>query len=53
MFFPLVGWNLFGLEVGPQLIIASLVPHILFSLFIWGLARLTFSERSELSHAKR
>lgn len=41
-FFPLVGWGFFGLQVGPQLIVASLVPHILFSLFIWALSRLVF-----------
>ena len=52
VFFPLFGWGLFGLEVGPKLIVASLVPHILFAIFIWGLARLSFSVRSELSHAR-
>lgn len=41
-FFPLVGWGFLGLQVGPQLIVASLVPHILFALFIWGLSRLVF-----------
>ncbi len=41
-FFPLVGWGVFGLEVGPQLIVAALVLHLLFSLFIWGLSRLVF-----------
>ena len=42
LFFPLVGWGFFGLQVGPQLIVASLVPHVLFSLFIWALSRVVF-----------
>ena len=42
VFFPIVGWGLFGLAVGPQLIIGSFVPHLLFGLFLWGLARLLF-----------
>lgn len=41
-FFPLVGWGFLGLQVGPQLIVAALVPHLLFSVFIWGLSRLVF-----------
>lgn len=42
LFFPVVGWGFFGLEVGPQLIIASLVPHVLFAVLIWALSRLVF-----------
>jgi len=42
VFFPIVGWGLFGLAVGPQLIIGAFVPHLLFGLFLWGLARLLF-----------
>ena len=41
-FFPLVGWGFLGLHVGPQLIVGSLVPHILFALFIWTCSRLVF-----------
>lgn len=43
VFFPIVGWGFFGLDVGPQLIPASLVPHLLFALFVWALARMAFS----------
>jgi hypothetical protein len=43
IFFPFVGWGFFGLSVGPKLIVASLVPHILFAIFLWGLCRLAFS----------
>ena len=46
IFFPVVGWGVFGLAVGPKLIIASLVPHALFAAFLWGLCRLTFTPQS-------
>lgn len=42
VFFPLVGWGVFGLAVGPQLIIGAFVPHLLFGLFLWGLCRVFF-----------
>lgn len=42
VFFPLVGWGFLGLGVSPKLIIASLVPHVLFALFLWGLGRWAF-----------
>jgi hypothetical protein len=42
VFFPLVGWGVFGLGVGPKLIVASLVPHLLFGIVLWGLCRLAF-----------
>jgi hypothetical protein len=39
VFFPIVGWGLAGLRVGPRLIPASFLPHLLFGLFLWGLDR--------------
>lgn len=42
VFFPLVGWGLLGLAVSPKLIVASLVPHFLFALFLWALCKLSF-----------
>lgn len=42
VFFPVVGWGFLGLTIGPQLIVASLVPHVLFALFLWGLCRFAF-----------
>jgi len=51
IFFPVVGWGFLGLGVGPQLIIGSLVPHILFALFIWGLARMVFRQRPQTGQA--
>lgn len=42
VFFPIVGWGVLGLAVTPKLIVASLVPHLLFGVFLWGLCRLVF-----------
>lgn len=39
VFFPVVGWGLAGLAIGPQLIPASALPHLLFGLLLWGLDR--------------
>ena len=39
VFFPIVGWGLAGLTIGPKLIVASFVPHLLFGLLLWGLHR--------------
>lgn len=41
-FFPLVGWGLFGLEVAPQLMVASLVPHVLYGFLLWWLSARVF-----------
>jgi len=43
-FFPVVGWGFFGLAVSPKLIVASLVPHVLFAVILWGLCRLVFKQ---------
>jgi PST family polysaccharide transporter len=42
VFFPIIGWGLLGVAVSPALIVASLIPHLLFALFLWGLGRLMF-----------
>lgn len=44
IFFPIVGWGFLGLGVSPKLIPASLMPHILFTLFLWGLCRWAFKD---------
>ncbi|HZA67536.1 MAG TPA: hypothetical protein VE592_11335 [Geminicoccaceae bacterium] len=44
VFFPVVGWGFLGLAVGPQLIVASLVPHLLFAVFLWSLCRASFRQ---------
>lgn len=36
-FFPVVGWGFAGMYVSPKLIPASLLPHLLFGIFLWGL----------------
>lgn len=38
VFFPLVGWGVLGLAISPKLIIASLVPHLLFVIVLWILS---------------
>ena len=45
VFFPVVGWGLLGLAVSPKLIVGSLVPHLLFAVFLWGLCRIAFKPR--------
>ena len=40
--FPIIGWSFLGLGVSPALIVASLIPHVLFAVFLWGLGRLMF-----------
>jgi len=37
VFFPIIGWGLFGFTVGkgPKLMIGALLPHFLFSVFLW------------------
>ncbi len=42
VFFPLFGWGFLGLEISPKLIPASLAPHVLFAVFLWGLCRWGF-----------
>ncbi len=42
VFFPIVGWGFLGLAITPKLIVGSLVPHILFAVFLWGLCRVVF-----------
>ena len=42
VFFPLFGWGFFGLTISPKLIPTSLVPHVLFAVFLWGLCRWGF-----------
>ncbi len=42
VFFPIIGWGLFGLAIGPKLIVASFMPHLLFGVFLWGLCRFAF-----------
>jgi len=52
VFFPVVGWGFLGLAVGPQLIVASLVPHLLFAVFLWALCRLSF-RHSRVAEARQ
>ncbi|HKJ88550.1 MAG TPA: hypothetical protein VKA48_08580 [Gammaproteobacteria bacterium] len=45
VFFPVVGWGFLGLGVSPKLIVASLIPHLLFAVFLWGLGHAFFLRR--------
>ncbi len=47
VFFPIVGWGFLGLAVSPKLIPASLVPHVLFAVFLWGLCRAGFKKKTQ------
>jgi len=47
VFFPFVGWGMFGLGVGPQLIVGAFIPHLLFGLFLWGLSRAIFPHTAQ------
>jgi len=38
--------------VGPQLIIGSLIPHLLFSVFLWALFWLAFGSAEARSAEK-
>jgi hypothetical protein len=42
VFFPMVGWGVFGLAVSPKLLLPATVSHLLFAVILWGLAHLTF-----------
>lgn len=47
VFFPIIGWGLLGLAIGPKLIIASLMPHLLFSVILWALCRVAFGKTAD------
>lgn len=42
VFFPVVGWGFLGLAISPSLIVAALIPHLLFAVFLWAGCRLAF-----------
>ncbi len=44
VFFPVVGWGFLGLAVSPKLVVASLVPHVLFAVFLWSGCRFAFKQ---------
>lgn len=50
VFYPAVGWGLFGLAVAPTLIVASAVPHASFAIFLWGLCRYAFKRTQMRRH---
>ena len=46
VFFPVVGWGFLGLAVGPQMIVASAIPHLLFAILIWAGSNLLLRQSS-------
>jgi len=42
VFFPLLGWGFLGLAIGPKLIVAAILPHLLFAIALWVLCKLAF-----------
>jgi len=42
VFFPVIGRSVFGLSVSPKLIVASLIPHVLFAVVLWALEKAAF-----------
>lgn len=51
VFFPILGWGFAGLHVSPKLIPASLLPHALFGIFLWGLQRVVPARRAATATA--
>lgn len=47
VFFPINGWGFLGLAISPMLIVAALVPHLLFAVVLWGTCRIMFRQRAE------
>jgi hypothetical protein len=52
LFFPIVGWGFFGLDVSPKLLVASLVPHLLFAIILWGMCYWVFPADREKLHVR-
>lgn len=44
VFVPIAGWGLFGVKVGPQIILGLFITHALFCTFLWGLCRVFFPQ---------
>lgn len=53
VFFPIIGWGFLGLGLGPKLIAASLVPHLLFAMFLWALCRISFAKPTRMARGFR
>jgi hypothetical protein len=42
VFFPLVGWGIFGSAVTPKIAVAALGPHVLYGVLLWAVDRAVF-----------
>jgi len=45
VFFPFIGRGLFGLGLGPQVLMGAVMTHVLFAIVLWAIARWTFGTR--------
>lgn len=50
VFFPFIGWGFLGLAIGPKLIVAALVIHLLFAVLTWAFSKWAF--KSQLNVVK-
>lgn len=48
IFMPIVGWGFLGLGVGPKLILAATMSHLLFALFLWALSLMSLTPSARL-----
>jgi hypothetical protein len=48
-----VGRGLFGLAIGPKLIVGAAIPHFLFAVFLWALCLWVFPKPSSLVPLQR
>ena len=53
VFFPLVGWGLFGAAVTPKIAVAALAPHLLYGVLLWAVTRLVFRASGSTDHGFR
>lgn len=44
VFFPIVGWGVWGSAVSPKLIVPVTISHLLFAVFLWALCRAGFRD---------
>ena len=47
VFFPFIGWGLFGMAIGPKAILGGFITHALFAVILWALAHWTFGTRHQ------
>lgn len=51
VFFPLVGWGLFGSAMTPKIAFAALGPHVLYGVVLWAATRLVVRNQDNTDRA--